>query len=117
LTAGHSQDILFLLEVFPEPLLSTDFAFAPPRFWSLVMNHGNSFCLQRRDWKTLYRAAILETNKSIVPERASEAEKAILARGREILYGDSTAEEKELLEDMLYVLHALKTTCQHAEAA
>jgi hypothetical protein len=67
-------------------------------------------------WKTLYSAAILETNKSIVPQRVSEAEDAILAREREIFYGDGAAEEKEALEDVLYVLRAFRTAWQHAEA-
>jgi hypothetical protein len=38
-------------------------------------------------WKTLYRAAILETNKRVLPQRVSEAEEAVRARGREIFYG------------------------------
>ena len=48
-------------------------------------------CLNR--WKTLYRAAILETNKGLLPQRVSEAEEAVKARGREIFYGDGTPEE------------------------
>jgi hypothetical protein len=41
-------------------------------------------------WKTLYRAAIQETNKALLPqrvsERVSEAEAAVKARGCEIFY-------------------------------
>jgi len=37
------------------------------------------------DWKTLYRAAILEGNNSVISQRVSEAETAVLARGRELL--------------------------------
>ena len=59
-------------------------------------------------WKTLYRAAILETNKSVVPQRVSEAEEAVVARAREVFYGNSDAEEKEALEDALYALRAFK---------
>lgn len=69
------------------------------------------------DWKTLYRAAILETNKSVVPDRVSEAEAAVLARGREIFYGASDPEEKEALEDALYALRAFKTAWQHHKRA
>ena len=68
-------------------------------------------------WKTLYRAAILETNKSVVPQRVSEAEEAVVARAREVFYGNSDAEENEALEDALYALRAFKTACQHTEAA
>jgi hypothetical protein len=71
----------------------------------------------RTDWRTLYRAAILETEKSVVPQRVSEAEEAVIARGREIFYGHSTLEEKEALEDALYGLRAFRTAWQHTEAA
>ena len=46
-------------------------------------------------WKTLYRDAILETNKGLLPQRVSEAEEAVKARGREIFYGNGTAEEEK----------------------
>jgi len=72
-------------------------------------------CLNR--WKTLYRAAILETNKGLLPQRVSEAEEAVRARGREVSYGNGTSEEKEALEDALYALRAFRTAWQHAEAA
>ena len=74
-------------------------------------------CLNRSEWRTLYRAAILETNKSILPQRVSEAEEAVIGRGREIFYGQGTPEEKEALEDALYALRAFRTAWQHTEAA
>ena len=74
-------------------------------------------CPNRTDWKPLYRAAILETNKSILPYRVSVAEEAVLARGREIFYGNGTPEEKETLEDALYALHAFRSAWEHTEAA
>ena len=67
------------------------------------------------DWKTLYRAAILETNKNVVPRKVSEAELAVLARGRELFYGGGTGDEKESLEDALYLLRAYKKACEYAE--
>lgn len=69
------------------------------------------------EWKALYRAAILETNKTAIPEKLSEAEAAALARGRELFYGGGTSEEKEALEDALYALRAFKNSLEHAEAA
>ena len=69
------------------------------------------------NWRTLYRAAILETNKNILPQRVSVAEEAVRARGREIFYGEGTADEKEALEDALYALRAFRTAWQHTEAA
>ncbi len=74
-------------------------------------------CLRRIDWRPLYRAAILETNKMVLPQRVSEAEAAVIARRREIFYADGTPEEKEALEDALYALHAFTTAWQHSEAA
>jgi hypothetical protein len=76
-----------------------------------------SLCTKLTDWKTLYRAAILEANKSIIQQRITEAEKAALARQRELFYANGTAEEKEALEDALYALRAFRTAYQHTEAA
>ena len=77
--------------------------------------------LNHADWRTLYRAAILETNKVVLPKRVSEAEKAVLAREREVFYGhasaDESADEKEAFEDALYALRAFRTAWQHSEAA
>lgn len=73
--------------------------------------------LKSEDWKALYRAAILETDTSAVLERVLEAERAVLARGRELFCGDGTQEEKEDLEDALYALRAFRTAQQHAETA
>jgi hypothetical protein len=72
-------------------------------------------CLDR--WKTLYRAAILETNIRLLPQRVSEAEEAVKARGREIFYGNGTPEEEEALDDALYALRAFRTAWRHSEAA
>ncbi len=69
------------------------------------------------DWKSLYRAAILETNQSAVPQRVSEAEEAVLARGREIFYGHGSPEEEEALEDALYALRAYRTAWPHCKVA
>ncbi len=74
----------------------------------------------RTDWRTLYRAAILETNKKDLPQRVSEAEEAVVMRGREIFYDPATLDdldEKEALEDALYALRAFRTSWQHNDAA
>lgn len=68
------------------------------------------------DWKILYRVAILETNKSLLPQRVSEAEEAVILRGRELFYGKGDPEEKEALEDALHALRVLKTACHDNEA-
>lgn len=68
-------------------------------------------------WQVLYRSVILETDKTIIPQKVREAEAAVLARGREIFYGPATVDEKEALEDALYALRAFRNSLEHAEAA
>ena len=64
---------------------------------------------QNRNWKTLYRAAVLETDRRLLPQRVLDAEEAVRLRGREIFYADGTAEEEEALDDALYALRAFRT--------
>lgn len=70
-----------------------------------------------RSWKTLYRAAIYETNRREIPNRVSMAEKAVVARARDLCWDGGTLEEKEALEDALYALRAYKSSWAHIEAA
>lgn len=81
------------------------------------MNMLFSPCLNRPDWRTLYSAAILETDKSVLPQRVSDAEEAVIQRRREIFYDHGTPEEKDGLEDALYALRAFRSAWQHTEAA
>jgi len=74
-------------------------------------------CSIPTDWKALYRAAIFETNSSLIPQKVSKAEAAALARQREIFYQGGSQDEKECLEDALYALRAFRTALQNAEAA
>jgi hypothetical protein len=67
------------------------------------------------EWKSLYRSAILETNRNVIPQKVSEAELAVLARGRELFYTGGTSEEKESVEDALYALRAFRSALQHTE--
>ncbi|HVO64813.1 MAG TPA: hypothetical protein VMT53_28080 [Terriglobales bacterium] len=68
-------------------------------------------------WKVLYRAAILEKNKDIVPQRVSQAEDAVVARVRELFYKPATKEERDELEDALYALRAYRSSWEHLKAA
>ena len=72
-------------------------------------------CHDQAEWKALYWAAILESDKHVIPERVSEAEAAVLARQRELFYGDGTPEEQEALEDALYALRAFRSALEHTE--
>jgi hypothetical protein len=62
------------------------------------------------EWKDLYRAAMLETDKNKVPSLIAEAECAIVHRARELfnIAGDNI-EEEENLDDALYALRALRS--------
>ena len=53
----------------------------------------------------------------MLPQRVSEAEDAVIERGREIPYDYGTPEEKDALEDALYTLRAYRSAWQHTEAA
>ena len=60
-------------------------------------------------WHVLYQAALFETDRSKVPGRISEAERAILARIKELFVVNSDhIEEDQVLDDALYALRALR---------
>jgi hypothetical protein len=69
------------------------------------------------NWRALYRAAILETNKTHILQKLSTAEQAILARGRELFYTAGTREEMEALEEALYALRVFRSAWERTEAA
>jgi hypothetical protein len=66
-----------------------------------------------RYWRELYKAALSEIDKSKLPARVAEAEKAVVIRARELFRaaGDN-GEETEALEDVMYALHALESNWQ-----
>jgi len=69
------------------------------------------------DWKALYRAAVHETESSLILQRVSIAETAALTRQRELFYVAGSREERESLDDALYVLRAFRTAMQTAKGA
>ena len=68
-------------------------------------------------WKVLYRTAILEKNKHLLLQKVFEAERAILARRRELFSTNGTNDETEALEDALYALHAYRSALHQDDAA
>lgn len=66
------------------------------------------------DWKTLYHAAILETEKSVVKQKISAAITAVLSRQKE-LFGCGSSDEKEALEEALYLLRAYRNAWENCE--
>jgi hypothetical protein len=77
------------------------------------MNTGSSKSRDRRAWRELYKAALFEADKTKLPERIAQAEKALALKARELFYvaGDSI-EEGTALDDAVYALRALRTTSQ-----
>jgi hypothetical protein len=70
-------------------------------------------------WRELYTAALFETDRDRIPTRIAEAEKAIIARSRELFSaGSDTIEEDQALDDALYALKALQSCFEvHSAAA
>lgn len=64
-------------------------------------------------WRELYTAALFETDRSRIPSRIAAAEKAIVARSRDLFAaGSDTIEEDQALDDALYALKALQSCLQ-----
>jgi len=60
-------------------------------------------------WHSLYQAALFETDRTKIPERIAEAEKAILERVKELFVVKTDhIEEDQVLDDALYALRALR---------
>lgn len=71
-----------------------------------------------RGWRELYSAALFETDESRIPSRIVDAEKAIVARARELFSaGADTIEEDQALDDALYALRALQNCLEFRAAA
>jgi hypothetical protein len=69
-------------------------------------------------WRELYTAALFETEKERIPSRIADAEKAIVARARELFAtGSDTIEEDQALDDALYALRALQNCLEFRVAA
>ena len=71
----------------------------------------------RLNWHSLYQAALFETDRTKIPERIDQAEKAILERVKELFVATTDhIEEDQVLDDALYALRALRN-CVYPEAA
>jgi hypothetical protein len=59
-------------------------------------------------WRELYKAALFEPDRKKLPSRIDDAERAIIARARELFAATTdTIEEDQALDDALYALKAL----------
>ena len=77
------------------------------------MSTGISKSPDSRYWRQLYKAALVEIDKSKLAQRIAEAEKAVVLRARELFQaaGDN-GEETEALDHAMYALHALRSNYQ-----
>jgi len=61
------------------------------------------------NWRELYQAALLETDRRRLSERIAVAERALVARGRELFFEQAVdPEERRAVEHALNALHALE---------
>ena len=61
-------------------------------------------------WHALYQAALFETDRSKIADRIAEAERAILARVKELFVVETDhIDEDQVLDDALYALRALRS--------
>lgn len=68
-----------------------------------------------QNWRNLYRAAIFEKDRNLIPQRIEAAERAIVIRGRELLCELGAFEERDQLDDALYALRAYRAACGYIE--
>jgi hypothetical protein len=87
------------------------------------MSNVNLPFVSLNQWRDLYVSALFETDRTRLPERIAEAERAIVARARELFSaGTDTIEEDQALDDALYSLRALQSclalrSMAHAESS
>jgi hypothetical protein len=78
-------------------------------------NHIDRILGESKDWRQLYKAAVLETNMDLVPRRVQEASKAAGERAMHLIR--EPADNDRELQDLAYasrVLDELNRKCQSA---
>jgi len=61
------------------------------------------------NWRELYQAALLETDRGRLSRRIADAERALVARGRELFFEEAVdPAEQRAIEHALNALHALE---------
>lgn len=66
---------------------------------------------QSKKWQQCYKAAIVETDPTKLPDRIAEAKKVIGQRARELFQATgNNFEEEQALDAAMCVLHALQGT-------
>jgi hypothetical protein len=82
------------------------------------MNTDGSKSSGATPWKELYEAALFEFDRRKLPARIAQAEQALAQRQQELLAdGGNCIEERELLDDALYGLAALRRISESRPAS
>jgi hypothetical protein len=69
----------------------------------------------KQDWEKLYRAAVLESDPSKLPQRIEDAEAAILERSRNLSKAPgNNGKEQDAMTRALHILSLLRTAGQEA---
>jgi hypothetical protein len=70
------------------------------------------------EWRSLFRAALVETDCKLVEKRISDAEQAIITRSVEIFRqsGLDVDIERDVLSDALYILRARRSGVENNTA-
>lgn len=80
------------------------------------MGDMNTGCSSSENWKALFQAAMLELDKTKLPERIRDAQQAIMNQMEEFLKKETTTpDEHQMLYDALTSLRDLQRLCQKCE--
>jgi len=72
---------------------------------------SNSYPEPLRDWRTLYKAALAETDVQKLPLRIEETRTALVLRSRELFStSPNYDDESEAIDDAVYALKALENS-------
>jgi hypothetical protein len=70
--------------------------------------HARSARYVKQDWEKLYRAAVLESDRSKLLHRVEEAEAAILERSRSLSKPGNQGREQDAITRALHILSLLR---------
>jgi hypothetical protein len=80
------------------------------------MGDMNTGCSSSENWKRLFQAAMLELDKTKLPERIRDAQLAIVNHMEEFFRKETTTpDEHQMLYDALTSLRDLQRLCQKCE--
>jgi hypothetical protein len=82
-----------------------------PGCWDAT-DHTRSTRNVKQDWEKLYRAAVLESDRSKLRRRIEDAEAAILERARSLSKRGNSGKEQDAITRALHILSLLREAGQ-----